>query len=109
MFILPAISLAVPPADEKGLNGIIGNLTELFGNAYALILVAIGLAFAWGILKFVFKSGSDQEEGKTMMIWSIVAITVLASVYGIVKIVQDTVGVKSETNTTFPNLPTPSS
>jgi ABC-type glucose/galactose transport system permease subunit len=75
------------------------------GNLYLLILSAIGIAFAWGVLKFVFKSGEDQEEGKSMMIWSIVAITILASVYGIVAIFQETLGVEKGSADIFPGLP----
>ena len=79
--------------DNEGISGVVDKLGDLLGVVYTLILAAIGVAFAWGVLKFVFKSGTDQEEGKSMMIWSLVAITILASVYGIVKIFQETVGV----------------
>ena len=40
-----------------------------------------------------------------MMIWSIVAITVLVSVWGIVKIFQDTLGVSSTDTINAPKLP----
>jgi hypothetical protein len=40
------------------------------------------------------------------MIWSIVGIAVLASVYGIVQIFQETVGIDDTAKSTFPTLPT---
>lgn len=100
---LPVISFAA--TDDKGLNVLIDNLKDVLGNLYGLILSAIFIAFAWGVLKFVFKSGDDQEQGKSMMIWSIVAITILGSIYGIVGVFQDTVGVEESSADIFPELP----
>jgi hypothetical protein len=40
--LMPAISLA----EEKGVNGLIDNLSGILGNLYLLILSAIGIAFA---------------------------------------------------------------
>ncbi len=101
----PAIMLA--NSDGTGLSGFLGNLTGLANQAYALIIALIVLAFAWGVLKFVFQSGDDQAKGKNMMIWSIIAITVLFSIWGIVRIFQETVGVDGgDRNINAPAIPT---
>lgn len=54
----------------------------------ALPIVA-GLAllyFLWGIAQFIFKADSDKarEEGRQKMVWGIVALFVLISVWGII-------------------------
>ena len=108
IFTIFAIMLSgsVASAVEDGLTNVATDLTTTINNIYIFILAALGVAFAWGVLKFVFKSGTDQEEGKSMMIWSLVAITILASVYGIVTIFQQTVGVKESDNKSniFPEI-----
>ncbi len=55
-------------------------------------------------MKFVFQSGEEQEKGKSYMIWSIVAITILMSIWGIVKIFQSTFGADDKT-IDAPNIP----
>jgi hypothetical protein len=71
------------------------------------IAFAIGvLAFFWGLGKWIFAAGSSdaQEEGKNIMIWGLVALFVMSSVWGIVRLAQTTLGVDSG-NTNQVNLP----
>ncbi len=100
----PAISLANQD-DDKGLSGVIETLTNLANSIYGLILTLIIIAFAWGVLKFVFQSGDDQKKGKDMMIWSIIAITVLFSIWGIVNLFTNTFGIENN-EIEPPSLPT---
>lgn len=63
--------------------------------------IIFGLAiigFLWGLMKFIFAAGSEdaKEEGKSIMIWGLVAIFVMASVWGIVRLARDTVGVNND-------------
>ena len=51
------------------------------------------LAFFWGLAKYIFHSNDEEKkaEGKNIMIWGIVALFVMASVWGIVKFIGDAV------------------
>ncbi len=58
-----------------------------------LIPVAFSLAvlfFFWGLGKFIFYAGSDVQraEGKQIMIWGVVALFVMASIWGIINFFQ---------------------
>lgn len=64
--------------------------------------IIFGLAiigFLWGLMKFIFAAGSEdaRESGKNIMVWGLVAIFVMASVWGIVRLARDTVGVNNDT------------
>ena len=61
----PAMAFA---ADGKGLDGVMDTLISLAGKFYNLILALIIVAFAWGILKFLFQTGEEQSKGKSIMI-----------------------------------------
>lgn len=56
----------------------------------------IGLAvvvFFWGLVKYLNAGMGDAKnikEARDLMIWGIIAITVMVSVWGIVKVVQTT-------------------
>src|SRR4051812_20025390 len=66
--------------------------TDLINLAVSLVLavlpIVIGLillSFAFGIAKFIFKAGDTkaQTEGKDFIKWSIIALFVAFSLYGI--------------------------
>ena len=56
------------------------------------ILVAIALlVFFWGLVKFISRVGGDEkavEEGRNTMIWGIIALFVMISVWGIIYFVK---------------------
>jgi len=71
-----------------------------------LILLFLGLAvvyFMWGVFKYVGKgeSESDRREGANMMMYGIVAIFVMVSVWGLVTILINTFGL----STSVPTVP----
>ena len=75
-----------------GINGLITasyNLVDkmLIPIAFALCL----LYFFWGVAKYV-RSGAESdkavEEGKRVMVWGVVALFVLSSVWGIIYFIR---------------------
>jgi len=80
----------------------LGNITTLVQQAGTilklLIPMAFGLAilyFFYGIAKFVLAAGDAKkvQEGKSIMIYGVIAIAVMASLFGIVSYLQNTFGV----------------
>ncbi len=70
------------------------------------VLVGLGLAlFIWGGVVMIVSAGDDtkRKEGQTRMLWGLLALFVLVSVWGIVKLVQVFLGVGGTTST--PPLP----
>ena len=67
---------------------------------FLLLPVLVGLAlvmFVWGLVVFIAQSGNDQarEVGKQRMIWGLVALFIIVSVWGIVLLLQELFGVDS--------------
>jgi len=83
------------------LGTVLGWLNALIPIAFALAL----LLFFVAIAKFVLAAGDSgaQEAGRNLMIWGVVAMFVMASVFGLVTFLQVTLGVD---NTNVPNQPT---
>jgi hypothetical protein len=55
-----------------------------------LIVVIIGLAllvFFWGLVKFIYNAGDEKThaDGKNLMIWGLIALFVMVSVFGILR------------------------
>ena len=78
-----------------GLDGLFSTLGNLIGKAQLLIVGLVSLAFFYGVFNFVLGANDKEkrESGKQFMIWSVVALFLMASIWGIVNILQETVGI----------------
>ena len=92
--------LALVPVFASAQN--LGNLDTLMTNigdlvALALpIVVAIALlVFFWGLVKFIFAQGNEESkaEAKKIMLWGLIALFVMVSVWGIVEFIGDAIGI----------------
>ena len=75
---------------QRLLNAVLRAGTLLIGIAIVLAF----LFFVWGIAEFIRKAddASSREEGKKRMIWGVIALTVLATIWGIVRWIQGEFG-----------------
>ncbi len=64
-----------------------------------ILLLAFGVAFlifVWGIVQYIH-NGDDaksREEGQRSILWGLVGMVIMISVFGIINIIQGTIGVK---------------
>ncbi len=89
---VPVLAFAAP------LDGLKGLLTEFGGLLNSVIKLIFGLAlvyFFWGTVQFIQNAGNEKtrEEGKSKMIWGIIALFVMFSIYGILNWISDTTGI----------------
>ena len=79
------------------------------GLITSLIPIAFGaglLVFFWGLAKFIYSAGDERkvEEGRHIMVWGLIALFVMASVWGIIKFIQTDLGLQGiNTIQTIPN------
>ncbi|MCR4325840.1 MAG: hypothetical protein NUV59_03485 [Patescibacteria group bacterium] len=74
-----------------------------------LIVFAVGFFFfVFGLVEFLWKlnEGGDNKEGKQHMIWGIVGMLIMVSVYGILSLVTNTFGIDLQNPNagTIPNV-----
>ncbi len=84
---------------NNGLDGI-GALIGTIGGWVRMllpILLTLGvLAFFWGLTMYLFKIGKEEgKKGREIMIYGILAVFVMASIGGIVSLLQRTTGTAS--------------
>jgi uncharacterized membrane-anchored protein len=97
-FLTPFLAFAAPEtADVEGVIRVIG---EIISSLIPIVVALALLYFLWGLAQFIYKSGdsSAQEEGKNKMIWGIIALFVMVSVWGIVRVIGQTLfgGINSD-------------
>ncbi len=85
---LPAISFA----QEEGMTAfqLLGQITHWIG-AVVPIIIGIGvLVFLWGVILYVLNSNdAGKAKGRTFMLWGIIALFVMVSVWGLVRLLQN--------------------
>lgn len=68
-----------------------GALVNMLGPIVAALAL---LLFFWGLVRFIFnsKDGADMNEAKGAMFWGVIALFVLFSVFGLIRVLQGTFG-----------------
>ncbi|MEK7187157.1 MAG: hypothetical protein AAB690_02570 [Patescibacteria group bacterium] len=65
------------------------------------------LVFFWGLVKFIAKSGDEKshQDGRSLMVWGLIALFVMVSFLGIVYLFYDDLGFNSVKPFGLPTLP----
>ncbi len=109
---LPSLALAANTF-EGATGGITDLLTQIgvWINDYIIpLLIAIGvIVFFWGIIKYIGSQGDadKRKEARGLMIWGIVALFVMVSVWGLVGILKNTFSVNGTQTPNAPGVPLP--
>lgn len=87
---------------ETAVNSFGGLVEQLIPIAIALAL----LMFIWGLVKFIIASGDEaaKDEGKRRMVWGIIALFVIVSVWGLVQLLAGIAGVDVGGNIDAPGV-----
>ena len=85
-----------------------GNLTQLISfagdilNRVIPVLIALALVvFFWGLIQYI----RTHKNGKDIMIAGLVGLFIMVSVWGIIRIAQNTLGVGGGGSPTVPQVP----
>ncbi len=74
-------------------TGLIGAMNTV---VVPVILALAFAAFVWGIVYYFFLHGSEEtkrEEGRQFILWGVVGLAVLFSVWGLVNLLLSTLGI----------------
>ena len=105
--LLPSVAMAQTTIVDA--NSLTNKLTNL-GNTFIGILIALAVIFIiWHAVMFILKAG-DPEVRKTHrdgIIWGIVGLAIILSIWGLVAIIRNTFNTGSNTADTshFPVVP----
>lgn len=93
--LIPAFALA-QAAGGAQLNTIISNITGASRLVVTLLFVLAMLVFVWGAVKLILAAGDPDQikKAKSFMWWGVIAMAVLASVFGLVTFLQSYFGVE---------------
>ncbi len=97
--MVPSVALA----QTRTLGDLLGLFSNIINALIPFLITLAGLFFLYGVLKMV--TAGDNEEnrkaGQNTMIWGIVALFVMVSVWGLVSLLSNTLNLDNSA----PNVP----
>jgi hypothetical protein len=114
LYTLPGlVSLAPAFVYAQDLGRGISNVQRLIEQIGEIIDMLIPIVFAlalltffWGLVRFIFAAGGEEakETGKRLMIGGLIALFVMSAVWGIVRLLAETVGVETGGTADIPDV-----
>ncbi len=94
--LIPSVSFA----QLDGVRGLLLSFQSLLGLLIPLIFGLSIIYFFWGVAQFILHAGEEKarKEGQTKMLWGVIALFVMVSIYGILHFIGWTVGIPFQTN-----------
>ncbi len=80
--------------NEAGYS-VLDKIIALIINPLIMLVFSAGVfLFMWGLVVFLFKADdpAGRKQGQQHMLWGIVGVFVMATVYGIISIIAETFG-----------------
>jgi len=79
------------------IDSIFGKINSVLSSIVPILLTLALIYFFWGLVKYIMSAGEEsaRKDGKWMMIWGIIALFVMVSVWGLVATVGNITGVGS--------------
>jgi len=108
LFPVAAFAQGAAGINEAGPTNFINSITNIIEKIIPLLVGVAVLIFIWGVLKYILAGSDDaskRTEARGFMIWGIVAIFVMVSVWGLVGILQKASGVSGQGQVVLPILP----
>lgn len=90
LLFLPTFAFALTAVtDFKSFVALIIDILRLL---VPIIFALTMIVFFWGIAQFILNAGNEQKrsEGKQIMVWGIIALFVMISVWGILRTLCNT-------------------
>lgn len=104
-FVAPFAALA----QEDKVSPVANNILAALNVIVTIVFLLAVIVFGWGIVRLIVAAGDPAKikEAKGFLIWGIVGIAILASIWGIIQFLQQYVGIAPGANPLQPPGVTP--
>jgi len=105
-FSMPALALAQQLQTGTDASDILTKISS-FMRAIIPVLITLGIIyFIWGVLSYVLgKSDEAKKEGRDRMIYGIIGLFVIISIWGLVNVLSSTFGIQQGGTLTPAQIP----
>ncbi|MBM2817932.1 MAG: protein of unknown function with transrane region [Parcubacteria group bacterium] len=71
---------------------VIGFFLNIIGASIPILISISVIVFVWGVFRYVIAEGEDKEKSRNVMMYGIIGLFVMVSVWGLVRVVYNTFG-----------------
>ena len=107
--LIIGVSFLLPLVAGAQFDNVEDNIVEPIGRIIGLLIpIVFALAllyFFWGLATYILSAEQDKDLAKKRMLWGIVALFVMASVWGLVRFLGDAVGIDQGDDVIVPGVP----
>jgi len=95
-FALPMLALAQGSPNLSNFQQLVDSVGRLIATALPILVALALLFFFYGLAKFILAAGNEESkaEGRRIMVWGIVALFVMVSIWGLVAFLGSALGVR---------------
>jgi len=90
--LLPLVSFAA----LGNIEGLVGDIGRIVNLIIPILFAVALLGFFYGLVMYIFGSEQNADQAKKTMIWGVVALAVMASIWGLVSFLGEAVGVTQD-------------
>lgn len=95
---LPVVALADIVATQTSATQTIAGLTNIVNAVVPFLLAIAVVVFIYGVIKYVIVQDAESKvSARSYIIWGIVGIAVILSVFGLAKLLQNSFGISNTT------------
>jgi uncharacterized membrane protein YesL len=85
--LMPALAAA------QGLFGTLSMINRFLNGLIGIIITIAIIVFFWGLVQYLTNVGEEKHKGLIMIFYALIAIFVMVSIWGIIRLLQLTFGV----------------
>ncbi|MEK7586489.1 MAG: hypothetical protein AAB453_01315 [Patescibacteria group bacterium] len=81
------------------IQGVVCTIGGIISSAVPIVMTLALLFFFWGLAKYILAAGNEgsKAEGKNIMIWGVVALFVMVSVWELTALIKNSFGIPAGT------------
>ena len=104
--LMPVLAFAQAYSPNQGVAGLFNFVGVVLNRVVPLLISLAIVFFIWKVFQYTIAGDEEaKKEAKTGMIWGIVGIFVMVSIWGLVAILQSTFGTAGVTGSIGQQLP----
>ena len=101
LFAVPALASAQALQPVRNLIVAVGSILNIL---IPVLIAAAIVVFFWGLIKYIREP--EKPEGRQTMIAGILSLFIMVSIWGLVNLAQNALGVSGNASVTIPQVPT---
>ena len=93
---LPIVASAqgvISTTPQQGIIGLIQFANTALNDVMILMITLAIVVFFWGLVRYIISSGEERAAGLQTIFYSIIAIFLMVSIWGVIHLLQATFGV----------------